>query len=65
LAPAGRVELPPGRAQHDVAGLIGEARRRAAEPERREQSRADGRAEGFRRPPPQERNGRQATNYQR
>src|SRR6201982_1882108 len=36
LAPAGRVELPPARAQHDVAGLMGEARRRAAEPGRRD-----------------------------
>jgi hypothetical protein len=65
LAPAGRVELPPGREQHDVAGLRAEPSRRAAEPVRREQSRSDGRAEGFRRPPPQGRNGRQATNYQR
>src|SRR5246127_395814 len=43
LAPAGRVELPPGRAQHEVAGLLGsdvQASRRAPEPVRRDQTRA-------------------------
>jgi hypothetical protein len=64
-APAGRMELPAGRPQHDVAGLLGEASRRAAEPVRRDQGRAEGRTEGVRRPPPQGRKGRQATNYQR
>lgn len=66
LAPAGRAELPPRRPQQDVAGLLGsdvQAPRRPAEPVRREQ-RADGRPEGVRRPPPPERNGHQATNYQ-
>jgi hypothetical protein len=54
LAPAGRAELPPGRAQQDVSGLLGsdvQAGRRAPEP--------------MRRPPPTGRNGHQATNYQR
>ncbi|MCV6970538.1 trehalose monomycolate transport factor TtfA [Mycobacterium bohemicum] len=62
LAPAGRAELPPRRAQPD-AGLLGsdaQAARRAQEPVRREQPRA----EGDRRPPPAPRNGRQASNYQ-
>ncbi|MFY2859574.1 trehalose monomycolate transport factor TtfA [Mycobacterium sp. THU-M104] len=68
LMPAGCGELPPRRAQHDVAGLIGEAGRRDAEPVRREQGgtegRTEGRAESARRPPPPV-NGREAPNYQR
>src|ERR1700758_657015 len=59
LAPAGRVELPPGRAQQEVAGLLGSdaaAGRRAPEPMRREATRQ---------PPPTGRNGHQASNYQR
>ena len=64
LAPAGRAELPPRRAGQDVAGLLGEAGRRAPEPVRRDESRKEGRAEAVRRPPPAGRNGRQATNYQ-
>jgi hypothetical protein len=68
LMPAGRGELPPRRAQHDVAGLIGEAGRRDAEPVHREQGRteghAEGHADGVRRPPPPV-NGREAPNYQR
>ncbi len=63
LAPAGRAELPPRRAQQDVAGLLGDAsRRRPAEPVRREQS--DRLPDAVRRPPPTGRNGHQATNYQ-
>ena len=72
LAPAGRPELPSRRAQPDLAaGLLGsdvQAGHRAQEPLRREQPRPEGppggRAEGGRRPPPSQRNGRQATNYQ-
>jgi len=68
LAPAGRAELPPRRAGQDVAGLLGEAGRRAPEPvrldESRTESRKEGRSEAVRRPPPAGRNGRQATNYQ-
>jgi hypothetical protein len=72
LAPAGRPELPPRRAQPDVAaGLLGsdaQAGRRAHEPVPREQPRTDGLSGGHpeadRRPPPSQRNGRQATNYQ-
>jgi hypothetical protein len=60
LAPAGRAELPPRRAENDVAGLLGDAARRTAEPARRD----EGRAEGVRRPPPAGRNGHQASNYQ-
>ena len=63
LAPAGRAELPQRRAEQDVAGLLGsdvQVNRRAPEPIRRD----EGRAEGFRRPPPVGRNGNQATNYQ-
>ena len=61
LAPAGRAELPPRRAQQDVAGLLGDASaRRPAEPIRREQRGSD----AVRRPPPAGRNGHQATNYQ-
>ncbi|HVQ84785.1 MAG TPA: trehalose monomycolate transport factor TtfA [Mycobacterium sp.] len=68
LAPAARAELPPGRAQQDMAGLLGsdvQAGRRAPEPVHREQSRSEGFGEAIRRPPPPGRNGRQATNYQR
>jgi hypothetical protein len=65
LAPAGRAELSSRRAGHDVAGLLGEAGRRAPEPVRRDESRKEGRSEAVRRPPPAGRNGRQATNYQR
>jgi hypothetical protein len=68
LAPAGRAELPPGRAQQDVSGLLGsdvQAGRRAPEPVRRDQSHSEGRREASRRPPPTGRNGHQATNYQR
>jgi hypothetical protein len=68
LAPAGRVELPPGRAQQEVSGLLGpdvQAGRRAPEPVRRDPGRSEGRTEAIRRPPPAGRNGRQATNYQR
>jgi hypothetical protein len=75
LTPAGRAELPPRRAQPEVAGLLGsdaQASRRAQEPVRREQPRTEGLSEGLsegrpesdRRPPPSQRNGRQATNYQ-
>ena len=68
LAPAGRAELPPRHAGQDVAGLLGEAGRRAPEPVRRDESRTEsrkeGRSEAARRPPPAGRNGRQATNYQ-
>jgi hypothetical protein len=60
LAPAGRAELPQRRPEQDVAGLLGDANRRAAEPVRRD----EGRAEGFRRPPPVGRNGSQASHYQ-
>ncbi|GAB1816483.1 trehalose monomycolate transport factor TtfA [Mycobacterium sp. MUNTM1] len=68
LAPAGRAELPPRRAQQDVAGLLGsdlQPGRRAAEPVRRDQPRPEGRPETLRRPPPSGRNGHQASNYQR
>ncbi|MGZ4585143.1 MAG: hypothetical protein ACXVYI_12490, partial [Mycobacterium sp.] len=74
LAPAGRAELPPRRAPQDVAGLLGDPARRTPEPVRREQprmeggpegGRAEGRSEGVHRPPPSERNGSQATNFQR
>jgi hypothetical protein len=69
LAPAGRAELPPRRAGQDVAGLLGEPGRHSPEPVRRDEGRAEGRAggrpEAVRRPPPAERNGRQASNYQR
>jgi hypothetical protein len=61
LTPAGRAELPPRRAEQDVAGLLGESARRAPEPVRRD----EGRSETVRRPPQAGRNGRQATNYQR
>ncbi|BBX64893.1 hypothetical protein MSAS_40670 [Mycobacterium saskatchewanense] len=65
LAPAGRAELPPRRAQQDVAGLLGDAGRRGPEPVRREQApRAEGRPEPGHRPPPTGRNGRQASNFQ-
>ena len=60
LAPAGRAELPPRRAENDVAGLLGDAARRTPEPVRRD----EGRTEGVRRPPPAGRNGHQASNYQ-
>jgi len=63
LAPAGRAELPQRRPEQDVAGLLGSdipASRRAPEPVRRD----EGRAEGFRRPPPAGRNGSQASHYQ-
>jgi hypothetical protein len=59
LAPAGRAELPPRRSGQDVAGLLGDANRRAPEPARRE----EGRTEAVRRPPSTGRNGQQATNY--
>jgi hypothetical protein len=68
LAPAGRMELPPGRAQQDVAGLLGSdlpAGHRAPEPVRRDQGRSEGRTEAIRRTPPTGRNGHQATDYQR
>ncbi len=68
LAPAERPELPPRRAQQDVAGLLGpdvQAAHRATEPVRREQSRSEGRHESVRRPPPTGRNGHQASNFQR
>lgn len=68
LAPAGRAELPPRRAQQDVAGLLGPDAapgRRAAEPVRRDQPRPEPRPDTLRRPPPTGRNGHQATNYQR
>ncbi|WP_421842586.1 trehalose monomycolate transport factor TtfA [Mycobacterium sp.] len=62
LAPAGRAELPPRRVQPDPATALPEAARRGpAEPLRRD----DGRSAGSRRPLAAERNGRQATNYQR
>jgi hypothetical protein len=67
LAPAGRAELPPRRPQQDVAGLLGadvQPGRRAAEPVRRSEDRAEGRSDAGRRPPPQERNARPASNYQ-
>jgi hypothetical protein len=67
LAPAGRAELPPRRAQQDVAGLLGsdaQAARRQPEPVRRDGD-SEGRSEAVRRPPPAGRNGHQATNYQR
>ncbi len=68
LMPAGPGELPPRRAQHDVAGLIGEAGHREAEPVRREQGRTEDReqdpSEGTHGPPPSV-NGREAPNYQR
>ena len=60
LAPAGRAELPQRRPEQDVAGLLGDVDRRAPEPVRRD----EGRAEGFRRPPPVGRNGNQASHYQ-
>jgi hypothetical protein len=63
LAPAGRAELPQRRAEHDVAGLLGSdvpVNRPAPEPVRRD----EGRAEGFRRPPPVGGNGSQAGHYQ-
>jgi hypothetical protein len=63
LAPAGRAELPPRRAQQDVAGLLG-SERRAPEPVRRDQTRTEGRTDAVRRQPPTGRNGHQATNYQ-
>ena len=59
-APAGRAELPPRRAENDVAGLLGDTARRTPEPVRRD----EGRTEGVRRPPPAGRNGHQASNYQ-
>jgi hypothetical protein len=68
LAPAGRAELPPRRAQQDVAGLLGPdlaPGRRATEPVRRDQPPSDGRSETIRRPPPPARNGHPANNYQR
>ncbi len=72
LTPAGRAELPPRRAQQDVAGLVGpdlQPGRRAPEPVRRDQGRTEGRTEGrpeaVRRSPPSGRNGHEATNYQR
>jgi hypothetical protein len=67
LTPAARAELPPRRAQQEVAGLLGsdvQAGRRAPEHVRRDQSRSEGRTEDIRRPPPTGRNGHQATNYQ-
>jgi hypothetical protein len=67
LAPAARPELPPRRAQPEVAGLLApdvQAGHRAHEPVRREQPRAEGHPEAQRRPPPAQRNGHQATNYQ-
>jgi hypothetical protein len=63
LAPAGRAELPQRRPEQDVAGLLGsdgQVNRRASEPARRD----EGRAEGFRRPPPVGRNGSQARHHQ-
>jgi hypothetical protein len=63
LAPAGRAELPPRRADSDVSGLLGseaQAARRSPEPVRRD----EGRTEALRRPPPSGRNGHQASNYQ-
>jgi hypothetical protein len=65
LAPAARAELTSRRAQQDVAGLLGDAGRRAPEPVRREQARSEGRTDAIRRPPPTGRNGQQAGNYQR
>jgi hypothetical protein len=59
LAPAGRAELPPRRSGQDVAGLLGDANRRAPEPAHRD----EGRTEAVRRPPSTGRNGQQATNY--
>jgi hypothetical protein len=59
LAPAGRAELPQRRPEHDVAGFLGDANRRAPEPVRRD----EGRADDFRRPPPVGRNGSQAGHY--
>lgn len=59
LTPASQAELPPRRAQTDVAGLLSEAGRRP-EPIRRD----EGRSSAARRPSPRGRNGRQATNYQ-
>lgn len=67
LAPAGRAELPPRRAQQDVSGLIGsdvQSARRAPEPVRRDQTRSEGRPDAGRRPPPAGRNGHQASNIQ-
>jgi hypothetical protein len=61
LAPAGRAELPQRRPEHDVAGFLGDANRRATEPVRRD----EGRADDFRRPPPVGRNGSQAGHYPR
>jgi hypothetical protein len=63
LAPAGRAELPPRRADQDVSGLLGsdaQAARRSPEPVRRD----EGRTEALRRTPPSGRNGHQASNYQ-
>ena len=68
LAPAGRAELPSRRSQQDVSGLLGsdvQATRRAPEPVRREEGRAEGRTDALRRPPTTGRNGHQAGNYQR
>jgi hypothetical protein len=68
LAPAGRAELPPRRAQQDVGGLLGsdaQAARRQPDPVRRDPGPSEGRSEAVRRPPPTGRNGHQATNYQR
>jgi hypothetical protein len=51
-----------------VAGLLGPdvaPGRRAAEPVRRDQPRPEGRPDTLRRPPPNGRNGHQASNYQR
>src|SRR5271156_5867293 len=67
LAPAGRAELPPRRAEQDVAGLLGSdvhAPRRAPEPVRRDEIRSEGPSEAVRRPPPAGRNGSQASKYQ-
>ena len=63
LAPANRPELPPRQAQHEVAGLLGDAGR-APEAVRRDQAPSEGHTEAVRRPPPTGRNGHQATNYQ-
>ncbi|MEE6178700.1 trehalose monomycolate transport factor TtfA [Mycobacterium sp. 050134] len=68
FAPAGRAALPPRRAQQDVSGLLGSdaaAGRRGPEPVRRDQPpQAETRPEPGHRPPPTERNGRQASNFQ-
>lgn len=64
LAPAGRAELPPRRADQDIAGLLGEAGRRSEAREPEPVRREEGRSEPGRRPPPG-RNGTQATHYQR